>query len=74
MTGTEWLERNKEKLIDCPLGRVTESACKKRVYMLKHPHLWKQGYNYYGCDGCPRSEITDISALAYRNYQILEEV
>lgn len=73
MPGTAWLRENADKLIDCPIGKVTESACNKRVQALKNPGLWRGAYHYYKCLECPRSGITDGSVLAYKNFEIEQE-
>lgn len=73
MTGTEWLKQNADKLTDCPLGKVTLTACRKRVRILKTPGLWKAAYQFHKCIECPQSGIDDASALFYRNFEIEQE-
>ena len=76
MNGTDWLEANKDLLVaDCPIGRVTRSACARRVAILKNPATWIGGYNCFKCFSCKHSGLTAQSAemADFRNWQFDSE-
>lgn len=73
MTGTEWLELNKDQLMEgCLVGRVSQRACKQRLEALKDPSRWKVAYQYLKCMRCMHSNINqDYAEVAeFKNWQL----
>ncbi len=53
MTPSEWLERHQTELVeDCPIARITRSACKARSRAFLFSRKPESVLNPRGCIGC----------------------
>ena len=64
MNGSEWLVANAGQLrTDCPIGRITVTACMKRVEALKKPGHFGVGIplnrSHNKCFDCEHGGFTD---------------
>lgn len=65
MTGSEWLEKNRRQLIDCPAGaKITIAACEKRRARLLEPIRFSDGQtplNDFICQTCKYFQMLEVN-------------